>query len=63
MSASQRMWINVALGGFSLGVAVTGALFAEQWPWWLSLIQGVIAVAFFYVALEHDPRLTNSALP
>jgi len=57
------MWIDVAFGGFSLGVALTGALFAEQWPWWLSLIQAIIAVAFFYIALERDPRLTDSASP
>lgn len=53
---SVEFWMT--LGGISTGVAVTGGLFAP-WPVPLTLVQGAIAAACFYVGLEKDPRLQH----
>jgi len=46
-------WLYFTLGGFALGTALTGGLYAP-WPWWLTLAQGLTAAALFWLAVESD---------
>jgi len=48
----------MAMAWFSLGVMLTGALFAP-WPWWLTGVQGVVAAGCFVFGVDADPRINS----
>jgi hypothetical protein len=61
MFEKYEPWMWFTLGGFSLAVALMGALYAP-WPWWLTIVQGLVASGCFWLGLETDPKLSGGVL-